>query len=56
MVEFKRITVSGEAPYDVVIGRNLLGEVGAFAIQPGFRYALCDHGARDRLLDSRSAV
>ncbi len=26
---FKRITVSGEAPYDVLIGRNLLSEVGA---------------------------
>lgn len=29
MVEFKRITVSGDDPYDVVIGRNLLGEVGS---------------------------
>ena len=28
MVEFKRITVSGDSPYDVVIGRNLLAEVG----------------------------
>lgn len=28
MVEFKRIPVAGENPYDVVIGRNLLAEVG----------------------------
>jgi len=27
MPEFDRITVTGDAPYDVVIGRNLLGEV-----------------------------
>jgi N4-(beta-N-acetylglucosaminyl)-L-asparaginase len=32
------------------------GEVGAFAIQAGFTYALCDGAATKRLQASRSAV
>jgi N4-(beta-N-acetylglucosaminyl)-L-asparaginase len=35
---------------------NKRGEVGAYAIQPGFTYALCDASASDRLLPSRSAT
>lgn len=33
---------------------NRRGEVGAFAIQPGFKYALCDADNQDRLLPSLS--
>jgi len=34
---------------------NRRGEVGAFALQPGFNYALCDTAKRDRLLPAKSA-
>jgi N4-(beta-N-acetylglucosaminyl)-L-asparaginase len=35
---------------------NRKGEVGAYALQPGFRYALCDKNKRDTLLDSPSTI
>jgi len=33
---------------------NKAGEMGAFAIQQGFTYALCDAASQDRLLASSS--
>ncbi len=35
---------------------NKMGEVGAWAIQQGFSYALCDAGKQDRLIPSQSFV
>jgi N4-(beta-N-acetylglucosaminyl)-L-asparaginase len=46
-----------QAPKDLQVGflaLNRLGEVGAFAIQKGFTYAVCDAGKLDALLDSGS--
>ena len=33
---------------------NKAGEVGAFALHPGFVYAVCDAGKQDVLLEARS--
>jgi len=38
----------------LALGRN--GEVGAYAIQKGFTYAVCDAGRQDALFDSASAM
>ncbi|HEX7915466.1 N(4)-(beta-N-acetylglucosaminyl)-L-asparaginase [Rudaea sp.] len=38
----------------LALGRN--GEVGAYAIQKGFTYAVCDSGKQDALFDSTSAM
>ena len=35
---------------------NRSGEVGAYAIQKGFTYAVCDAGKQDSLFDSASAI
>jgi N4-(beta-N-acetylglucosaminyl)-L-asparaginase len=32
------------------------GEVGAWALQPGFNYAVCDAGRQDALLPARSGI
>jgi len=36
------------------LAMNRQGEVGAFAIQPGFSYAVCDAKKQDGLLPSKS--